>query len=125
MSMRDAMLCDVESWNNIKCGGLRIATCGLCKRDICAEHTLHPLGGVILKAETYVLDKASRQDMLYGAGTNGGVPNPSELPKTRIHICTSCRSSFSTNDIQKALEDTVDAFVKLLAAKLVEKTLSK
>ena len=135
MSKREALLCDVEeeaiNWSSGKsstrrstCDNRAIDKCVLCQRDYCTDHALHPNRGLIIKVESLTIRSIAGgvpSEIAYGTGE---VRQP-EIPRYRIAICMPCRKSFSDTTLQSALNDAAEQFIKILAATITAKALSK
>jgi hypothetical protein len=132
MSKRETDLCDVElsSWdgNAVTCPDLRIMTCVLCQRDICAKHAMHPKGGVLVRADSIVPSgqPGANTDVIYGPGSGQIAPYPQAgmgSPMLRLNICIGCRSVLHDHDIGEALRGVEKQLVQFLAAAMTAKAL--
>lgn len=132
MSRRETSLCDIEvsNYNNrsITCCELSVATCALCQRDVCRVHAMHTSGGLLLRADSISVNTAggNPQDVIWSPGSGQVVPYPQagmQSPMIRVHLCKGCRQTLNERDIQVALSELYDTFVKTLAAAMTAKGL--
>jgi hypothetical protein len=129
MSVRERRLCDVPTASRERqlCDNPSVGMCALCDRDACADHALHPHGGVALKLESTVyVDGSPPRDAPWGYSAQN--PNGWAAPKYEIFVCRECRAALGdparTNDgqatVQVLLADVATVFVKKARAKLAE-----
>ena len=132
MSLRETKLCDtlLHNWNNnpVTCGELAIATCALCSSDVCEQHALHPMGGVLLRCDSIIPGPAgATQDVIYAPGSGQATSYPQvnwqNVTMIRLQVCAGCRKSFNDNDIMESLRALEKPFVKMLAAAITAKAL--
>src|SRR5580658_2313704 len=107
MSRRETSLCDipVTHYNSSDrlCGELSVATCALCRRDVCTRHALHPKGGLLLRADSISVNMAggNPQDIIWSPGGGQVVPYPQmndQSPMIRVHLCDGCRRGLNESD---------------------------
>lgn len=134
MSKRETVLCDVEEshyGNNIvACSQLAIKICALCTRDICAQHAIHPQGGLILRVDTITppSNGMTTDGIWQGDGAGPVPPYPQAgIPRSaiRLFICRGCRRALNDDQIVEALDALQELFVKALAAVIAAKALTK
>jgi len=134
VSKRETTLCDINvssfKGNIIICDELSIATCALCRNDMCSKHALHPKGGVLLRADTIVPNGTvgQQQDLVYAPHAQQQTPYPQvnlNTPMIRLNICRGCRDGLTDTEISEALRAVEGQFVKLLAASMSAKALAK
>jgi len=129
MSVRERRLCDITTsdFQDRLCDNPSVGTCALCDRDACAQHALHPQGGVLLKLESIVYVEGNPpRDAPWGYSAQN--PNGWVFPLHKIFVCRECRealgdparNSAGQVAVQELLADIADVFIKKTRAKLAE-----
>lgn len=132
MSRRETDLCDIElsNWSNnsVACPELRIMTCVLCQRDICAKHAMHPKGGVLVRVDSIIpaTQPGAQGDLIYSPHAQQISPYPQAgmgSPMLRLNVCAGCRTLLNDHEIGESLRGIEEQLVKFLAAAITAKAL--